>query len=273
MSLRIGSFAVRCYHDCTNAAAIHAEMKRRHIDAAVVDHAFLFSPLQLAVALFRVEASADALATRVPSTISLLSAEAPSPSSASTDTSLPSSPPQQQQQQQLAHRLSSSRQIFAALSLSHNLDRILQVLPPGPQTTSVVIIYKYSGSTHPAAVSATDDVRADSVVASAVQDGENLDAIIHACVQVTNSTAQSHTFAPITEPFWTGSAFALADASKVALFYGISESMLLAAQRSMTRLDVRRVCLGTPSQAAQMQLLRWHALEICVTTLLAACTA
>ncbi|TPP44979.1 hypothetical protein CGC20_12285 [Leishmania donovani] len=235
MHLRIGSFNVCCYHDCTNAAAIHAELKRRHIDAAVVDHAFLISPLQLAVALFRVEASADMLATLLSSTISPPLAEASSPSSASTSAS-PSLPPLLQQQ--TTRRVSNSRQIFAALSLSHNLDRILQ-------TTSVVIIYKRSGSARAAAVSFADDVGAGSAVASTVQDGKDLDATIHACVQLTNSAAQAHTFALITEPFWTGAAFAFADVSKVALFYGISESMLLAAQRSMTRADVRRVC-GVP---------------------------
>ncbi|CAG9574649.1 conserved hypothetical protein [Leishmania major strain Friedlin] len=270
MPLRIGGFNVCCYHDCTNAAAIHAELKRRHIDAAVVDHAFLISPLQLAVALFRVEGSADMLTTRSPFTISPPLAEASSPSPTSTSAS-PSLPPLLQQQP--TRRVSNSRQIFAALSLSHNLDRILQVLPPGPQTTSVVIIYKRSGSARAAAVSFADDVGADSAVASTVPDGDGLDATINACVQLTNSAAQAHTFALITEPFWTGAAFAFADVSKVALFYGISESMLLAAQRSMTRADVRRVCVGAESQEAPAQVLRWHALEVCVTTLLSACTA
>ncbi|CBZ27507.1 conserved hypothetical protein [Leishmania mexicana MHOM/GT/2001/U1103] len=270
MPLRIGSFNVCCYHDCTNATAIHAELKRRHIDAAVVDHAFLISPLQLAVALFRVEASTDMATSRSPFTFPSPLAAASSLSSASTSAP-PSLPPLLHQQP--ARRVSNSRQIFAALSLSHNLDRILQVLPPGPQTTSVVIIYKRSGSARAAAVSFADDVGADSAVASTVKDGDGLDTTIHACVQLTNSAAQPHMFARITEPFWTGAAFAFADVSKVALFYGISESMLLAAQRSMTRDDVHRVCVGAESQEAQAQVLRWHALEVCVTTLLSACTA
>ncbi|KAG5477834.1 hypothetical protein LSCM1_05136 [Leishmania martiniquensis] len=271
MPLRIGNFSVCCYHDCTNAAAIHAELKRRHIDAAVVDHTFLISPLHLAVALFRVEASADLVASRAPSTLSLPFAGAPSPSLASTETS-PSLPLRPQQQP--ARRVSNSRQIFAALSLSHNLDRILQVLPPGPQTTSVVIIYRRCSSAR-AATSAPfpEDVGGGTASSPPEQDGEVLDAAIHTCVQMTNSTAQAHEFAPITEPFWTGAAFAFADVSKVTLFYGISEAMLLAAQRSMTRSDVRRLCVGVQSQAEQARVLRWHALEVCVTTLLSACTA
>ncbi|KAG5500827.1 hypothetical protein JIQ42_04853 [Leishmania sp. Namibia] len=273
MPLQIGNFNVCCYHGCTNAAAIHTELKRCHIDAAVVDHAFLISPLQLAVALFRVEASADLVATRAPPTLTLPLAAVPSLSSPSTDMSpslplLPQQPP--------ARRVSNSRQIFAGLSLSHNLDRILQVLPPGSQTTSVVIIYRRGSSPLAAAAAATpfpEDMRGDNATASQAQDGEGIDGVIHACVKMTNNAAQEHTFAPITEPFWTSAAFAYADVSKVTLFYGVSESMLLAAQRSMTRSDVRRVCLGVQPQAEQAQVLRWHALEVCVTTLLSACTA
>ncbi|KAG5503518.1 hypothetical protein JKF63_05658 [Porcisia hertigi] len=264
MPLRIGSFNVCCYHNCANAAAIHTELKRHHVDAAVVDHAFLISPLHLAVALFRVEASADLAVSRGPCAFSSLFAEAPSspPTLSETLSSLPHP----------TRQISDSRQIFAALSLSHNLDRILQVLPPGPQTTSVVIIYRHSGCVR-AAASSEGAVEANNAAASTQQDGKALDALIHACVQRTNSAAQTHMFAHITELFWTGAAFAFADISKVSLFYGISESMLLAAQRSLTRSDVRRVCTGVESQAAQAQVLRWHALEICVTTLLSACTA
>ncbi|GET89024.1 hypothetical protein, conserved [Leishmania tarentolae] len=270
MPLRIGSFNVCCYHECTDAAAIHTELKRRHIDAAVVDQAFLISSLQLAVALFRVEASADTLASRSSSTISPLRVEQPASCTASTSASPSVSPLFQQQS---TPRISSSRQIFAALSLTHNLDRILQVLPPGPQTTSVAIIYRRCGSERAADRSFGDDVGAESALASSVQDGEGLDTVVHTCVQLTNSAAAAHTFADITEPFWTGAAFAYADVSKVTLFYGISESMLRAAQRSMTHSDVHRVCVGAKSPEAQAQVLRWHALEVCVTTLLSACTA
>ncbi|KAK7198997.1 hypothetical protein NESM_000867400 [Novymonas esmeraldas] len=255
MPYTIGSFHVQCYHNCTNAAAIHAELKRRHIDAAVVDHAFIISPLQLAVALFRVETSADAASAGVASAI-------PAALTAAAAPPLPSASPQQPSS---ARRVSDSRQMFAALSLSRNLDRILQVLPPGPHTTSVVVLCRPLSCLRSAA-----DTPAPS---SAATGSGTVEDVIHLCVQRTNSTAQPHSFAPITEPFWCGAAFAFTDTSKVASYYGVSESLLATAERGMTRAEVQRVCANADSPAARAQVLRWHALHVVVTTLLSACTA
>lgn len=281
MPLRISSFRVRCYHDCPNAAAIHAELKRRHIDAAVVDHAFVMSSLQLAVALFRAEGGADVVGARTPSPLSpLLHGASPGTSPVATTTTTVQTPPSSTSESSTAaatmpppsRRISNSRQIFAALSLSHNLDRILQVLPPGPQTTSVAIIYRAPGwtGTHSSGAAAFSGPSWPS----GAGDGElGMDEAVHACVLHTNSGAVEHSLGPTTAPCWSSAGLPFADAQNLLQYYSISEATLMAAQRTLTRADKLRVCAGAATEAEKAHRLRWHVLEVCVTTALAACAA
>lgn len=264
---RIGGLNVHCFHNCKQAAAIHAELKKLHIDAAVVDHAFIISPLQLAVAFFRVEANADGAAAP------------PSPHAAATSAGVP------------PRRTSFSRRIFAALSITHNLDRILQILPPGPQTSSVVILYRSPLSTAQTLVSspapaaaeakhttkATTSSSSSSVVnsdAPAAQEA-TIEAAIQRVVSTTNPAAAAHRFCAISEPFWWSTAVQYADMGRVVEFYDVPDATLQAARQSMTRSDVLRVCAAAAedTESSRWAALRWYALEMCVTTQLAACTA
>lgn len=280
---RIGAFNVRCYHDCIHAAAIHAELKKLHIDAAVVDHAFILSPLQLATAFFRVESNVDfALST--------------------SNTSKDSQPPQQEQLQSSmspsgpmvsvaaaalpGRKVSYSRRIFASLSLTHNLDRIMQILPPGPQTSSVVILYHSPCAPSstllmpPVRADATESHRTGAVVsdppsfsvnAAAVELERSIEAAITQTLRSTNPTAAEHSFDAVSDPFWCCSAVQYAEVAKLMAYYNVSETMLQAAQRTLTRKDLQRV--SESAKGTVEEALRWHALELCITTQLAACTA
>ncbi|KPI82591.1 hypothetical protein ABL78_8400 [Leptomonas seymouri] len=274
---RIGGFNVCCYHSCPQAAAIHTELKKLHIDAAVVDHAFIISPLQLAVAVFRVESNYD---------IALLARKTMSEGQQQ----------QQQHQQQLpisagaapataasstlpGRKMSFSRRIFAALSLTHNLDRILQILPPGPQTSSVVVLYRAPRAPSAApliALAPAEQAAGSSVLdSSAVELERSIESAIQQTVRSTNPTAVEHSFSSMCEPFWRSDAVQYAEESKLMGYYGVSESMMAAARHSLSRRDVQRVCSAAVdgSEVAQRRALRWHTLELCVTTQLAACTA
>jgi hypothetical protein len=294
---RVGGFNVCCYHNCTHAAAIHTELKRRHIDAAVVDHAFVMSPLQLAVALFRVESSCDTFLQPNKSRdgsglLQQQQQQSPPPEestpSANSAYGLAANNATAPQSVSLPGRkLPFSRRIFASLSLTHNLDRILQILPPGPQTSSVVILYHSPCA--PPVTPHLSPLQANPVERhgthlnttclcdsnNAVQLEQSIEAAIAQTVRSTNPTAVAHSFHGIREPFWQSDAVHFADEAKLMEYYNISETMMLAAQHSLTRRDMKRICDAAEdaSETAQKRALRWHTLELCITTQLAASTA
>ncbi|KPA79265.1 hypothetical protein ABB37_05740 [Leptomonas pyrrhocoris] len=274
---RVGGINVCCYHNCTQAAAIHAELKKLHIDAAVVDHAFILSPLQLAVAFFRVESNYDFVAPTNKTMGEGQQQQHETLQSSTTTDAVPTAAAALP-----GRRMSFSRRLFASLSLTHNLDRILQVLPPGPHTSSVVILYRSprAASSNPtfSPVRVDPSSHSDSNLqdnSSAVELERSIESAIQQSVRSTNHTAAEHSFCNTSEPFWKSSAVQYADVSKLMEYYSVSEAMMMAAQHSLTRRDAQRVCSAAVdgSVEAQRQALRWHTLELCVTTQLAACTA
>lgn len=102
------NFVVLCFHNLHDATAIHARCKENSIDAAVIDHKFIISFTHLATALHRIVNNNVNMA--------LLG-----------------------QRQKLSTQ-PVARVVFVALSCTHNLDRILQSLPAGQQTQSVIIV-------------------------------------------------------------------------------------------------------------------------------------
>lgn len=266
MPLRIGTFTVYCFHNLSNAPAIHAELKAKKafINAAVLDHAYILSPLHLAAAVYRVESSkmnytatapSPAAAHSIPSTKrntvnhrgdGYQQLPAPTPASirpASPHHRTPASP-------------STAKSIFLSLSLTHNLDRILQVLPPGPATTAVVIVVK-----------------------DPCPESSRLEAEITAAVQCTNPAAAAHELPAMGAPFWLHPALHHVEAAKVTTFYGIAEAALRGVRQGLSRGD--QCCMAAavgvpipPTTTAERErweaALRWRSLELCVVTRLAA---
>ncbi|CCW65956.1 unnamed protein product [Phytomonas sp. Hart1] len=111
MSLLLDDFVVLGFHGVRDAPEIHAGFKRRGFEAAVVDHAFIISHLHLAVSFYRF-CGESAFSTGALSNVSARKRGRPW----------------------------AARDLFTSLSLSHNLDRILQVLPAESKTSAVLVI-------------------------------------------------------------------------------------------------------------------------------------
>ncbi|CCW62609.1 unnamed protein product [Phytomonas sp. EM1] len=126
MPLFFDDLVVLGFHDVKDAPGIHSEFKKHGVDAAVVDHAYIVSHLHLAVSFYRFK-SEGAHDTG----ISISSAHTESASNVTAKKYISDSK---------RGRPSTARDIFAALSPSHNLDRILQVLPAGSKTDAVLVI-------------------------------------------------------------------------------------------------------------------------------------
>ncbi|KEG09478.1 hypothetical protein DQ04_05151030 [Trypanosoma grayi] len=122
---RIGEFVVLSYHDVRDAATLHEQFKRRAIDAAVIDSAYIMSRLHLVVALHRI--------TRLSFAIDA------NGETAAAATAAKRSPP-------------TPRDVFSALSHTRNLDRVLQRLTCAETTKAVVIVLIAPSAEHIAAV-------------------------------------------------------------------------------------------------------------------------
>ncbi|EPY43872.1 hypothetical protein AGDE_00048 [Angomonas deanei] len=115
-TLVIGDYVVLAFHDLHDPTILHATLKQKSVDAAVIDHSYVFSSLQLCVALDRIH-----LGVVTPSTIASKKKKTAAP---------------------------VARTVFVALSTTHNLDKVLQVLPPSKDSRSVVVILKGQNTAH-----------------------------------------------------------------------------------------------------------------------------
>ncbi|KAG8345578.1 putative Kinase binding protein [Trypanosoma vivax] len=113
---RIGEFFVAAYHNVRDAASLFDQCKENRIDAAVIDAAYIVSRLHLAVALHR--------ASGTPLTL-----EAGEGTGSSSEVGAAK-----------RKQTPSARDVFAALSHTRNLDRVLERLACSKTTTSVVIV-------------------------------------------------------------------------------------------------------------------------------------
>ncbi|AAZ13410.1 kinase binding protein CGI-121, putative [Trypanosoma equiperdum] len=130
---RIGEFTVMAFHNVRNAAALHDHFKKKKIDAAVIDAAYIVSHLHLSVALHRL--STEPLITES-------GAKSVASSSTACGTSL------------VPERKVTARDVFSSLSHTRNLDRVLERLTCASTTTAVVIVLHAPSSQHVEGVAA-----------------------------------------------------------------------------------------------------------------------
>lgn len=215
---RIGDFAVLAYHNVQGAPRIHAQLRAANIDAAVVDHSFVLSALQLATALHRIHTGAVCAAS--------IASKRRDP------------------------REPTARNVFVALSLTHNLDAVLQSLPAGPSTTAVVIILRNPSAADLAAVEAAVG---DSAVAHRLWGFGGHNGPLAGAALVSHASPRA-----------------------CQTYYNISERDVREMRRSLSSLDVvtlKAQVSGGDEAADQLvaQLVDVKALEMCVVNKLATC--
>ncbi|RNF13843.1 hypothetical protein TcG_08206 [Trypanosoma cruzi] len=108
---RIGDFVVLSYHDVRDAASLHEHFKKRSISAAVIDSAYIMSRLHLVVALHRISSA--------PLIIGHDDCQSKMTRKSTART---------------------ARDVFAALSHTRNLYRVLEHLTCSETTRAVVIV-------------------------------------------------------------------------------------------------------------------------------------
>ncbi|ORC88818.1 uncharacterized protein TM35_000152490 [Trypanosoma theileri] len=132
---QIGEFVVLAYHDVRDAASLHGHFKRRGIDAAVIDAAYIISRLHLAVALHRITRRVFTMDSNKENN------KENNKTIISGGVGQKSSP--------------TARDVFAALSHTRNLDRVLRSLTCSETTTAVVIVLCAPSAEHIAGVVST----------------------------------------------------------------------------------------------------------------------
>lgn len=236
---RIGAFVVLLYHHVAAASRFHAALKVMGVDAAVVDHRYLVSLLHVSTALHRTVTGAVSERT--------ISCRNRAHKNTSSDGSRGDGAPAAvvvERQQPVA------RAVFVALSLTHNLDRVLQVLPAGSTSTSIAVVLKADAYT------------------DAVQ------ATLEAC---SGCTADEM----VPMPCSSSAELLLLDvfrqhlsATHIKEFYGIQDSDLTAARRQPASADVDRwmaLCETESAPARREALIEMKALEMCVVSRLSTC--
>lgn len=239
MELVIGNFIALAYGPLSDAPGVHAELKKRGIDAAVVDHAYVLSKLQLATALARV----DPLGSVSASTIS-------------------------SSKQRTAGRLQeqTARLVFVALARTRSLDRVLQVLPPGTGTASVLVIVRRTTAT--SQVLATVREVCAARVASSDMDTTGGVPCPSSSSSLSAEEAEARVYYAMA---------ARGDARKVMAFYGVTEADLRAVKAGFSSQDIAaleamaRRCGSSGGEGGidPKLLINVRALELCVVNKLA----
>ncbi|CCD13544.1 unnamed protein product [Trypanosoma congolense IL3000] len=126
---RIGEFSVMTFHNVRNGPALHSHFKSSQIDAAVIDAAYIVSHLHLAAALHRLASSPL-----------VFEPHAAGPSAEAGTTLLPQREQQARREPERQTAVPTARDVFASLSHTRNLDRVMERLTCGSTTTAVVIV-------------------------------------------------------------------------------------------------------------------------------------
>lgn len=241
MELVIGCFVVMPFPAIKDAAGVHTELQKRGIDAAVVDHAYILSKLQLATALSRITPFHGVTASAVSSS----------------------------KQRTASVKGEVARLLFLSLSLTHNLDRVLQILPPGPATSAVVVILHKQAATP----EALDSIRE---VCGRRKQGPAPQRPCGTCGGGSGVAEAPRSSSPEdVEAFVYHTLAAFADAAKLKAFYGVTEKELLTVRQGFTSQDVQRSeamarrCGAEKDGVDPKLLLNTRALELCVVNRLA----